>query len=168
MHTLALISWRGQAWCRDEYFGVFALGCAYEGEPNLDRLTAKAESSYQGHARHLIRNEGTPQRPDSPEELTQSERIREVTLAMQIIPYPSTIYWLRSGRGEFPVAFFRPSGRQVAVYDPLNGTSLAECSIRDDAKVVSLVAARLGYRPEVRRELAIPDEALLADAGTVK
>lgn len=157
MHTMALISWRGRAWCRDEYFGVFALGCPFETRPNLDRLSAKAEACYQSHARMAIHFGGMAQRREAPEDLSPEERLREVTVATQIIPYPTSIFWVRCGREELPVAFFRPGGRQVAVYDPLHGTSLAECSISDDAKVVSLVAARLGYSSEgVRREASVP------------
>jgi hypothetical protein len=96
-------------------------------------------------------------RREDPEDLSPEERLREVTVAAQIIPYPTSIFWVRCGREELPVAFFRPGGRQVAVYDPQHGTSLAECSISDDARVVSLVAARLGYSSEgVRREASVP------------
>jgi len=166
MHTVALISWQGHAWCRDEYFGVFALGCPLEARPNLDRLSARAEACYQEHARKLIHMAGMPQRREASENLSSEDRFHEVTQAARIIPFPTTIFWVRSGREEFPVAFFRPGGRQVAVYDPLNGTSLAECSILDDAKVVSLVAARLGYRSDgVRREVFLPGGTLLVAAN---
>ena len=169
MHTMALVSWRGQAWCRDEYFGVFALGIAFGSEADSDRLAARVERLYHSHSQDVIRSAGMPRRPDSPDEMSSDDRLQQVTLATQIIPYHSTIYWLKSGREEFPVAFFRPSARQIGVYDPINGTSLAECSIRDDAKVVSLVAGRLGYRPDhVRRDLNLSRGALLADAGTSK
>ena len=153
MHTMALISWHGQAWCRDEYFGAFALGCPLVARPNLARLSARAEACYQEHARMLIHMAGMTQRREASEDLSSEDRFHEVTQAAWIIPFPTTIFWVRSGREEFPVAFFRPGGRQVAVYDPMNGTSVAKCSILDDAKVVSLVAARLGYRSDgVRRE----------------
>jgi hypothetical protein len=166
MHTMALISWHGQAWGRDEYFGVFSLGCRFEKEPDLSRLAACAESAYQQHARRVIRMEGTPRRPDDPEQMSRAQRFQEVTLATRIIPFPSSIYWLRSGREEFPVAFFRPSGGQIAVYDPLHGTCLAECSSPDDVKVVSLVAAQLGYRPDhVRSDVSTSNSNPLAYAG---
>ncbi len=157
MHTMALISWRGRAWCRDEYFGVFTLGCPFEAKPNLDRLSAKAEACYQGHVQMATHFGGAAQRREEPEDLSPEERLREVNVATRIIPYPASIFWVRCGREELPVAFFRPGGRQVAVYDPLQGTSLAECSISDDAKVVSLIAARLGYSSEgVRRQASVP------------
>lgn len=169
MHTMALISWRGGAWCRDEYFGVFSLGCAFEAGADAEHLTARAESCYKSHSMEVIRSTGMPRRPGSPEEMSQDERLQQVSLASRILPYPTTVYWLRSGREEFPVAFFRPSARQIGVYDPMHGTSVAECSIRDDAKVVSLVAARLGYSAgHVRVQLVIPTSSLLADAGGSK
>jgi hypothetical protein len=167
MHTMALISWRGQAWCRDEFFGVFALGCRYEAQQNPDRLAALAERSYNSQARKVIRVSGTPSRPGPAEDLTPEQRLRDVSLATQIIPYPSTIYWVRSGREEFPLAFFRPSNRQIAVYDPLNGTSLAECSVSDDARVVSAVAAKLGYRSGgVRRDFNTLSATVLTAANS--
>lgn len=169
MHTLALVSWHGQAWCRDEYFGVFDLGIPFGSESDADRLTDRVESRYQSHSRDVIRREGLPPRADSTDEMSLDERMRQVTLATHIIPCPSAIYWIREGREDFPVAFFRPSARQIGVYDPASGTSLAECSIRDDTAVVRLVAARLGYRSDhVRRELNITGGALLADAARSK
>ena len=63
------------------------------------------------------------------------------------------------------MAFFRPAGQRIAVYDPEHGTSTAECAATDDAKIVLLVASRLGYRAEsVRAELPLPQPALLASA----
>jgi hypothetical protein len=169
MHTLALVSWKGQAWCRDEYFGVFALGCPYEAQPNLKRLVSKAEILLERHAQTMVRTSGKPLRPNAPEQMSPEQRIRAVKAAVGIIPYPSTIFWVQCGHQELPVAFFRGEGRQVGVYEPNCGTCLAECSIRDDAKVVSLVAARLGYRPEgIRRELRIPAGSLLAAAGAAR
>jgi hypothetical protein len=167
MHTMALISWRGHAWCRDEFFGVFALGCRYEPDQNPGKLAALAEHSYHCQARKVIRDSGMPSRPGPAEDLTPEQRLRDVSLAIQLIPYPSTIYWVRGGREEFPLAFFRPANRQIAVYDPLNGTSLAECSISDDAKVVSAVAARLGYGSGgVRRDVNILSATVLTAANS--
>jgi hypothetical protein len=167
MHTMALISWRGRAWCRDEFFGVFALGCRYEAQQDPGRLAALAERSYNSHARKVIRNSGMPSRPGPTRDLTPEQRLRDVSLATQLIPYPSTIYWVRVGLEELPLAFFRPANRQIAVYDPLNGTSLAECSISDDAKVVSAVAAKLGYGTGgVRCNINILSATLLTAANS--
>jgi hypothetical protein len=164
-HTIALVSWQGAAWGRDEYYGVFALGRSCGARTDFSTLSAAAEKAYQRQAARVIRLEGMPQRQESPEEMSPGEIFREVTLAARIIPFPSTIFWVRNGRQEVPVVFFRPADRQVAVYEPIHGTCLAQCAIRDDAKVVSLVAARLGYQSAgVRRELSVPSETLLASA----
>jgi hypothetical protein len=61
------------------------------------------------------------------------------------------------------MAFFRPDGKRIAVYDPAHGTSTAVCAATDDAKIVQLVATRLGYRAEsVRAELPVQQPTLLA------
>lgn len=165
-HTIALLSWRGAIWGRDEYFGVFALGRRCDAMTDFSTLSAVAEKAYLRRAAKVVRQEGMPERPEPPEDMTSGEIFREATLAAQIIPFPSTIFWVRNGRQERPFVFFRPSDRQVAVYEPVHGTCLADCGIRDDAKVVSLVAARLGYHPEgVRRELSLQHETLLANSS---
>lgn len=46
---------------------------------------------------------------------------------------------------ENPVVFFRPASQKIAIHDPLYGTCLATCTHHDNAKIESLVAARLGY-----------------------
>lgn len=167
MHTMALISWRGLAWCRDEFFGVFALGCRYDARQNPGALVALAERSYSRQAQKVIRDSGMPSRPGPAEDLTPEQRLQDVSLATQIIPYPSAIYWVKVGHKEIPLALFRPANRQIAVYDPLNGTSLAECSIADDAKVVSAVAARLGYSSGgVRRDPNILGATVLTAANS--
>ena len=85
MHTLALVSWKGQAWCRDEYFGVFALGCPYEAQPNLKRLVSKAEILLERHAQTMVRTSGKPLRPNAPEQMSPEQRIRAVKAAVGII-----------------------------------------------------------------------------------
>jgi hypothetical protein len=63
------------------------------------------------------------------------------------------------------VVFFRPSAGEIAVYDPSFGTGSAHCASTDDAKVVALVAQRLGYRADnVRAELAPLTGALVASS----
>jgi hypothetical protein len=164
-HTIALISWQGQAWCRDEYYGVFSLECAAESQPNLDRLSAQAERKLERHAQMMIRTHQVAARSQPSTHLSAEQDLRDVTLAAKLIPYATSIFWVRCGNRELPMAFFRPDGKRIAVYDPVHGTSTAECASTDDAKIVLLVAARLGYRAEsVRRELTLSQPALLASA----
>lgn len=164
-HTIALISWQGQWWCRDESFGAVALGCAVEAWPTGRRLSAKAETVLDKHAKMLVRTGMATPRPAPPADMAPEQRIGEVAAAARMIPFPTTIFWVRSGRHELPVAFFRPNARQIAVYDPLHGTVLAGCASRDDAGIVSLVASRLGYHVDsVRAELSGLRGTLLASA----
>jgi|GEM_PF-2566821 hypothetical protein len=164
-HTIALISWQGQWWCRDESFGVFALGCPVEAQPDRRRLNTKAETMLEKHAKMLIRAAMATPQPAPPTEMSSEQRIREVAVAARMIPFPTTIFWVKCGSRELPVAFFRPTARQIAVYEPLHGTCLAECSSRDDAKVVSLVASRLGYHVDaIHAEHTSPRGTLVASA----
>ncbi len=165
-HTIALISWQGQAWCRDEYYGVFPLDCAAESNPNLDRLSARAERKLEKHAQMMVATGQAAARSESPTHLSAEQNLRDVTTAASLIPYSTKIFWVRSGNRELPMVFFRPDGKHIAVYDPAHGTSTAVCSATDDAKIVLLVASRLGYRVEsVRRELTLTPPALLASAN---
>lgn len=167
-HTIALISWQGQAWCRDEYYGVFSLDCRAETQPNLERLSARAERKLEKHAQMMVRTGQAAARSEPPAHLSAEQNLRDVTTAVSLVPYATRIFWVRCGHRELPMAFFRPDGKRIAVYDPEHGTSTAECACTDDAKVVQLVASRLGYRAEsVRAELPLPQPALLASADTV-
>ena len=166
-HTIALISWQGQAWCRDEYYGVFSLDCAADSQPNLTRLSARAERKLEKHAQMMVRTGQAAARSEPPAQLSAEQDLRDVTVAAKLIPYATSIFWVRCGNRELPMAFFRPDGKRIAVYDPVHGTSTAECASTDDAKIVLLVASRLGYRAEsVRRELTLSQPALLASADT--
>lgn len=166
-HTIALISWQGQSWCRDEYYGTFSLDCAAETQPNLDRLSARAERKLEKHAQMMVRTGQAAARSEPPAHLSAEQDLQDVTTAARIIPYATKIFWVRSGNRELPMAFFRPDGKRIAVYDPVHGTSTAECASTDDAKIVLLVASRLGYRAEsVRPELIPSQPALLASADT--
>lgn len=164
-HTIALISWQGQWWCRDESFGAVALGCAVEAWPTGRRLSAKAETVLDKHAKMLVRTGMATPRPAPPADMSSEQRIGQVAAAARMIPFPTTIFWVKCGRSELPVAFFRPAARQIAVYDPMHGTCLAECASRDDAGIVSLVASRFGYRVDaVYAELTSPRGTLVASA----
>ncbi|HUL54073.1 MAG TPA: hypothetical protein VLT83_11755 [Opitutaceae bacterium] len=145
-HTIALISWQGEWWCRDECFGVFTLGWRVEARPDLQQITRRAETILEKHVRTVLRTTVVDPRPAPPPKVMSSEqKARDVELVARMVPFPATIFWVRSGSDELPMVFFRPTDCQIAVYEPLHGTSLAECSSRDDAKIVAAVASRLGY-----------------------
>lgn len=105
-HTLAVITWRGEWWCRDEYFGVFSLKCAADGTSDPERLTAIAERLYERHAQDVLRQPNAQLPPVVPAQLSTAQRLRDVQNATALIPVPHMIYWIRDGRREVPVVFF--------------------------------------------------------------
>jgi hypothetical protein len=166
-HTVALVSWHGAWWCRDEYFGVIALGRRVEARRESARLTERLQAVLEQRGREVMQGAASGQPPRVPSELSQAQELHEVVTATRIIPFPTRIYWIGTGAKAVPVAFFRPSASQIAVYEPLHGTCVADCSLADDARVVALVAARLGF--DARRVHPAPDlakGALVALAGT--
>lgn len=164
-HTMALVSWQGEWWCRDEYFGVFSLQVAVNGAADVAKLAPRAERALARHAEAALRNPAQPTAPAVPSRLTPAQRLAAVTAAAQILPIPSSIYWVRSDAGEVPVVFFRPANGKVAVYDPAHGTGAAECASADDLGVTALVAQSMGYRTEtIHRDL--PASATLVAAAS--
>ena len=162
-HTIALLSWQGQLWCRDEYFGVFTLGCAVEARPSAERLVAKAQEMLERHEKKLIRAGGITLCPVPPEKMSAEQRTMEVKVMAEIIPFPTTVYWVHSGKRDIPLAFFRPAAGQIAVYDPQHGTCLAECSVRNDAKIVAAIATKLGYQADhIRPDFTVAHGRLVA------
>jgi hypothetical protein len=145
-HTVSIITWQGALWCRDEYFGVFTLGFDAKSQPDQRRLIHRTESRLNAQALTQIRTGHVAARPVPPSQLSTAVRLHDVTVAARSLPYATKVYWVRGGNRDIPVVFFRPAAGQIAVYDPLHGTCLAECAARDDAKIVSLVATQLGYR----------------------
>ena len=168
-HTIALISWHGESWCRDEYYGVFALGCRAEPKPDLGRLSARAERLLEKHAQMLVKSGQVAARTEPPAHLSADQTFVDVAKAAELIPFATRIFWVNCGGRELPMAFFRPSEKQIAVYDPVHGTSTADCACPDDAKVVLLVAARLGYAANsvrAERDYSQPMLVAAADAPT--
>ncbi len=166
-HTMSLVSWHGTWWCRDEYFGVFSLGCAVNGEPNIGLLTAQAERLGDRHARAAMRNPTREYPSEAPRRLTAKQRIAAVTTAVGLIPFPHTIYWVRGDTGEVPVVFFRPAPGKIAVYDPAHGTGVAECASTEDMKIAALVATSMGYRADtIHPDLALASGTLVTAASS--
>ncbi len=161
-HTMSLISWHGDWWIRDEYYGVFSLNCTTKAVSDLAQLQALAERIYARHAAEMSRRSDAPHVPVVPSRLSVEQRIHDVRLAADKVPMAHTIYWVKDGKREVPLVFFRPAPGQIAVYDPAFGTGVAQCSQPDDAKVVAAVASRMGYRADqVRAELDLPATATL-------
>jgi hypothetical protein len=145
-HTIAVVSWRGRWWGRDEYSGVFDLGSAVAATRDLDQLRAAAEYYLGRLSSRLVRAGWITLDADSLGEPSTVARRNAVLAAAQLLPCPGQIFWVRCGRDEIPLLFFQPAKGVIAVYDPANGTATAECTPTDIPGVVTTVAARLGYR----------------------
>ncbi len=83
--------------------------------------------------------------------MSPAERSRAVAVVARMVPGRASVFWVKCGRRELPVVFFRPSDREIADYEPLHGTAVAECACPDNTKVVAAVAIRLGYHVDAVR-----------------
>ncbi len=163
-HTVALVSWQGSWWCRDEYFGVLALGRKAEAHPDMARLTERLQTVLERRARGFMDMQGAEHLVEAPSELTAAERFHQAVVATRILPVPSRIFWVGKGRSAIPVVFFRTGASEIGLYDPLHGTCVATCALQDDSQVVALAAARLGYDArEVHADSGIVGGMLVAE-----
>lgn len=146
-HTIALLSWRGQWWGRDEYSGVFPLRCEVRRDLDLARLASRADAALRSVAsRHL--REGRIHGADlGPRRLGVPEREADVARAAGLLPVASTVVRVRCGREDLPFLFFQPESGRIAVYDPAIGTAAADCTPTDIPALVRQVVRRLGYVP---------------------
>lgn len=157
-HTMALITWRGEWWCRDEYYGVFRLHCPADKAPDLHHL----ERLFEDQAVRVNRRQRVHPLK-APEYFTASQRLHDVTAVAAGLPFPKTVFWVGHGKQEVPVVFFRPAPGVVAVYDPAHGTAVAECSVANDVRVASALATKLGYRAEaIHPDFAVVRGTLVA------
>lgn len=158
-HTIALLTWRGQWWGRDEYFGVFPLGLAAGRGVVTDTVAREAERALDQHS-DLIAADRTRKLPGlAPARLSVARRGQEVALARKLLPLPARQFWVRCGDAEIPLLFFRPAPGCIAVYDPLHGTATAEVDCADDAAIVAAVARRMGYAVASIRAEPQPEDA---------
>jgi len=153
-HTIALVTWRGMWWGRDEYFGTFPLNLPADAKVAGHRLEARATTALAKAAGRRDRTEGYRRPPVARGSLNREELAREAAAATRILPHAATTFWVSEGRHEYPLVFFRPDERTIAVYDPHSGTCVAETETRDATRIVAAVAARLGCRAaSLRTEL---------------
>ncbi len=165
-HTIALLSWNGRWWGRDEYCGVFEVRSAVGNGTVTASVRSTAEAALGFHSSQLARRGRVTIAPPTPPDLPLAHRARDVTVARMLLPIATEQYWIRSGGREIPLLFFRPTPDRVAVYDPQNGTATAETTVTDAAQIVALVAARLGYRCEsVHRETLAHPAVLIASTA---
>lgn len=146
-HTIAVVTWRGQWWGRDEYSGVFKLRCAVAPADDIARLRTQATSTLEGIASRHLKSGRIAAAPVSLDGLHQGKRLAAVVAAADLLPRTSQIYWVRGHHGVVPFLFFQPAEGTVAVYDPASGTATGECALRNITTVVTMVANELGYVP---------------------
>jgi hypothetical protein len=145
-HTVALVSWRGAWWCRDDRLGVFRLDAPIGDSPESRRLKAAAERALDERMAGGTRVRSEAVEPAVVTSDTAANRHEEVRKAARLLPLPSMTFWVREGRSEKPFLFFRLAANVIAVYDPMRGTAVAETAETEEAAVVRLVASRLGYK----------------------
>lgn len=157
-HTVAIVSWHGQWWARDEFYGLADLRSPSSRPWDLATVTRRVDAiCRERYARQTAA--GHRRQPDrAPPGTAEAAqwRIDHIRTARQLLPVPSEIVWLRSGDLTLPLLFFRTSeGGGFAVYDPGIGTAQAVGEVRDVGRLVAAVAERMGYpAPSPLRDIA--------------
>jgi hypothetical protein len=145
-HTIALVSWQGRWWGRDEYSGVYELRCAVAETHDIEQLGETAEYFLRRLSawHHRTGKIGISTR--APAEIADGARWDSVRTAARLLPIDSQIFRVSCRKREIPLLFFQPAANVIAVYDPANGTATAECELRSATTIVAMVASRLGYK----------------------
>jgi hypothetical protein len=120
-HSVALVTWHGRLWCRDEYVGVFPLECRAEPRPKPEVLVEWTEYLFRQQAARLIQRDGAANTHFTRGPMSKEQRLAEVARAEQIIPFRTTVFWIRCKNQEIPVIFFAPR------------VSALQCTIRRSA-----------------------------------
>jgi hypothetical protein len=143
-HSLAVVSWRGAWWAREEMWGVFPLSCTVAKIRDPEQLERVADAVF---ARRWLADQklGGRSKLTGPQPLSTPHRLSAVRLAATMLGCASQLCWIRSEGAEVPVLFFRPETGTIALYDPASGTASAECANTDTPAIVAAVAVRLGY-----------------------
>ncbi len=147
-HTVAIVSWHGKWWARDEFYGLADLRSSSSRPWDVASVTRRVDAiNRERYAQQTAA--GHRRQPDrAPAEKTEAIRwrIEHIQRARQLLPVPSEIVWLRSGDQTLPMLFFRTSeGGRFAVYDPSIGTAQALGDVSDVGRLVAAVAERMGY-----------------------
>lgn len=143
-HTIALISWRGSWWARDEYCGVFALGSSVAKTSDSRQLSKLATTVLEKLATKLAKAGRVQLAPDAVQ-LSSDEQAREVAVAARLLPVATEKFRIKSKGQEISLLLFRLSGGKIAVYDPSSGTLTATCTSTDSVNIIAAVAVQLGY-----------------------
>ncbi len=154
-HTVALVTWRGEWWLRDEFLGAIRMNLPVASRAVTAPVARHAEATLGRVASQLSR----AQRARIAVIGRRFDATHEVAKAAKLLPFPGEVFLVSSHGREIPLLFFRPAPGCIAVYDPHFGTAVAETTTGNSAKVVEVVAERLGYkvtsvRPETRHLIA--------------
>jgi hypothetical protein len=161
-HTVALLSWHGQWWGRDEYFGVFALHCAVRSGPVPLQIGRVAQVALEQHSTSRV-SAGEIDFDAARRSVPAQQRAAEVATAASLLPFATEQFIVESEGQKLAFLLFHPAKGEIAVYDPATGTSQAQCACTDGARVVAHVAARIGYKvTSVQRETAAFSAILVA------
>ncbi len=163
-HFVAVVTWQGKWWVRDEYFGVFATKLAVGVENDEEKFRQAVAASFNRYTQDYLKRSRLPSIPWDPSKLTSAQRVQGVTAAAGVLPFASELFWVKSGKTERPFLFFRPADGQIAVYEPSSGTALAHCRASDPTLVVAAVATKLGFKVDTIRP-ALPAPAALVAAN---
>lgn len=149
-HTLAVVSWHGQWWVRDEYYGVFRLAASSAQPWKPRRLVARAAEELPrlawraGDVAERRRQEQAVKELQG--ESALAWRLAQLEQAKRLLPVPSEIRWCRTAGPDQPFLYFRLQQDDFGVYDPAIGTATARSPERDPDRIVAAVARRMGYR----------------------
>lgn len=143
-HTIALISWHGAWWARDEYCGVFALGLSVAKTSDSRQLSKLATAVLEKRATKLAKAGRVQLAPDAVP-LSPEEQAREVAVAARLLPVATENFRIKSKGQEVSLLLFRLSGGKIAVYDPSSGTLTAKCTSTNSVSIIAAVAVQLGY-----------------------
>ncbi len=145
-HTIALVTWEGSWWVRDEYFGVFALGCRASECRGTEELQKRASLVVEKYTRAQVKS-GAVDANLVRRQLADAERPGEIDAAARLLADGGERFIVESGGKRIAFIFFRPSAGCIALYNPAIGTATARCaSSARAALVVSSLAGRLGYK----------------------
>jgi hypothetical protein len=161
-HTVALVTWAGEWWLRDEFAGMVRLNLAVASREITETVRRRAETRLDRRVRGLSPSERTRILSLGLHGHRTVDAAREIAHAERLLPYASTRYRIESNGREIPVLFFRPGPGRIALYDPELGTGAAESADLRDAAVVEAIAGAMGRRVTSVR---IDPRQLVAAAG---
>jgi hypothetical protein len=166
-HTIAVVSWTGRWWGRDEYFGVFALNAKVSDNYTEVQLQRKASGALETFSATAIR-EGTADAMVVRRQLTESRRSNEVATAAGLLPCATEEFSVESNGKQVRFLLFRPTPELIAVYTPVSGTATAHCALRTNSTgIIRNVAAQLGYKVDAVHAVGLSNASLVAQSPKV-